>query len=110
LPLSHVPPPVASVSVIDVVGHIEVLPMIAAGVALTVTVALATHVFVPVKVTIAVPTDTPYTRPDGLMVAVPTGFMAQVPLPVASDKKLIPVVHSPSVPEIEAGRGFTVTG
>ena len=107
--LAHAPPPVASLNVIEVVGQSVELLVMAPGAAVTVTIAVVIQVLLPVKVTVAVPPLTPYTRPDGLIVAVPTGLMLHAPLVVASDKKLIPVVQTPSVPSIGVGNAFTTT-
>ena len=107
--LVQVPPLVASLRVTEPAGQIAELFVIEEGVVLTVTTAVMIHVLVPVYLTVAVPALTPYTRPDGLTVAVPVGLMLQVPPVVASDRKLAPVVQTPNVPKIEVGRAFTVT-
>ena len=78
--------------------------------AFTVTTAVILQVLTAVYVTVAVPVETPYTRPDGLIVAVPTGLIVHDVPDVASERNVTePTPHTARLPRIGVGIGFTVT-
>ena len=78
--LLHTPPPVASASVLVAPVHAYKVPVIAAGDALTVTVARAVQPDAIVYVIVAVPADTPVSAPvAAFMVATPVLLLLHVP-------------------------------
>ena len=114
--LLHVPPAVASVSVVVLPRHNDKVPLIADTV-LTVTTAVviqpppapAAEVGV-VKVITEVPADMPVTMPVlRPIVATPVALLVQVPAPKASVSVVVLPIHTLSVPDIAAGAGETVT-
>ena len=114
--LLHVPPAVASVSVVVLPAHNDNVPLIADTV-LTVTMAVAiqpppapaAEVGV-VKVITDVPADIPVTMPVlRPMVATPVALLVQVPAPKASVSVVVLPRHTVNVPDIAAGAGETVT-
>ena len=57
-----------------------------------------------------VPSDTPVTDPEGLIVATDVVLLAHdVPPAVASERKVVPPVHTDMFPNIGPGNGFTLT-
>ena len=111
LALLHTPPGVISLNVTVLAWLTLLTPEIAAtaGTPSTVTTVVIIQVFVPVYVTVAVPSDTPYTRPLPLTVAVPTGLIVHDVPAVASDRNVTAAMpHTTGLPSIAVGRLFTV--
>lgn len=109
-PLVHVPPPVASVSVLVAPTQTVVPPLIAAGTAFIVAVAVARHPVANVYDIIEVPALTPVTMPVvEPMVATPVLPLVHMPPPVASVTVVVAPMHALNVPPIAAGLAFTVT-
>ena len=111
LPLSHVPPVSASVRVEDKPWHILVVPIIAVGVGLTVTIAVILQPVPMVYVSNAVPAVAPVTvtlLPAATIVALLL-LMAHVPPAVASLRTMGEPTQTAGVPRIAVGRGLTVT-
>jgi hypothetical protein len=109
--LLHVPPAALQLSVVVLLTQTEVIPDILAGVALTVTMAVAADAQ-PVYVIIAVPcvepgVTTPVLAPT---VAIPAVPPLQVP-PVDDCVSVIvePLAHMAEFPPIAAGLAFIVT-
>ena len=100
--LVQVPPPVASVSVVDAPVHIVNAPPIAPGAALTLNTCVTKQ---PAMVyeTVAVPTEAPpVTTPvDPMTVASPVTL--HVPPLLPSEKVIFEFSHTLVAPEIEAG-------
>ena len=105
----HVPPPVASVSVVVEPVQTEAVPEIDEGSASTVTVFEAVQPVDNAYTIKAVPAETPVTTPVAEpIVAMPVPVDVHVP-PPASDKVVVAPIHKVAVPEIDAGNGLTVT-
>lgn len=110
--LVHVPPAVASLSVVVLPVHTVVVPVIAAGNGLTVMTAdtlqpLGARVYTAVAVegTVTVPpVTTPVPRP---IVAGP--LMLQEPPPVALVSVMVLPLHTLAGPPMAAGNAVTVT-
>jgi hypothetical protein len=109
LPLSHVPPAEASVSVVVRPIHTVAVPPMDAGNGLTVTIVVVVQPLVNVKVMAAVPAVSPETTP----VDAPTVATRTFPLVHVPGNELLNVVVEPTHTEaIPVGDGvaFTVTG
>jgi hypothetical protein len=103
VPLIHVPPPVASVSVVVVARHIVVVPAIATGVGFTV-ITWARPVPHPVLYEIVVvPADTLVTAPAVPTVATPVFVLLQAPYDIASVNVVLDPLQTVNVPPIAAG-------
>lgn len=108
--LLHTPPVVAELSVVADPAHTLVVPVIAAGIALTVTVVVVLQPDVSVKVIEVVPAETPVTIPELLIVATAGVLLVHDSPPVdASLKPMVVPTHKEVVPVIASGNGFTVT-
>jgi hypothetical protein len=108
--LAHVPPGVASDNESVVPMQIVAPPegLIAAGLPLTVKVAVTKQVALAYVIT-AVPTETPVATPvDEPMVATDVLPLLQVPPLVASVKVVVAPTHTESAPDIAAGIALTV--
>ena len=107
--LLHVAAPDASVRANEKPGHTGVLPVIADGKAITVTVAVAIQPVPSAYVILVVPNDTPVTDPEGLIVATEVVLLTHdVPPGVASERKVTPPVHTAMFPNIGPGNGLTL--
>lgn len=108
----HTPPPVASLNVVDVPGHISGVPVIEAGKEFTVTgIKLAHPDEVRVNVMFTVPADTPVTTPvDAPTVATVVLLLLHVPLPDASVRVIVEPWQTDGLPAGVAGPALTVTG
>jgi hypothetical protein len=109
--LLHVPLPVALVKVSMTPEHIFVAPPITAGLAFTVTSFTAKQ---PVDDSlydiVAVPADTPVTKPDVVgTVAFAELLLLQVPPDVALVRVAVPASHRPAAPDMAAGSAATFT-
>jgi hypothetical protein len=107
--LVHVPPAVPCVNVVLMPTHIFVEPVIAAGAALTVAIAVARQpatVYEIVAVPAAIPVITPV--PDTI-VATPVVLDVQAPDGVALVNVDVEPAHTVSVPLITDGAADTVT-
>ena len=108
LPLVHeTPPPVASVRNVVLPWHTSVLPDIAAGAALTVTLYVLLQPVGSVYVIIAVPAELPVTFPEPPPVTVVLSELHVPPL-VASLSVIVELSHTLTGPVIAAGFGLTV--
>ena len=105
--LLHVPPVVASLSIVVVPAHILVVPVI--GVAgFTVTTAVAEQPAAVMKVIVEVPGDTPVIIPVAApAVATAVLLLLQVPAPAELLRVVVLPWHTVRVPNIGA-RAFTV--
>lgn len=115
LPLLQTPPETPSLSVVVEETQTVCVPEMEPGStdALTVTIAVAAAVpqlLVTTYDMVVVPSDTPATSPDVLIVAIPVALLLQVPPEMPSLSKLVEVGHTISVPVIAPafGSGFTV--
>jgi hypothetical protein len=107
--LLHVPPPVPSVSIVEVAEHIVVVPPIGSGLGYTVTVVVMKQPVGKVYVITAPPRDIPVTIPVvEPMVAIPKLLLLHVPPGVRSDKVVLAPRQIDVIPVIEDGSGFTV--
>ncbi len=107
LPLVHVPPLVASISVIDDPEHTADRPVIAPGAVLITTVTEAVQP-PSVYIIVALPAVTPDTRPPEVTVATAVLLLVHVPPVAASVNKEVAPEHIPVEPRIAAGDGVTV--
>jgi len=107
--LLHVPPPVASLNVVVDPSHTFNVPVIAAGIGLTVTVLVTKQPVPKVYDITDVPPDTPVITPPAVIVATAGVALLHVPPPVASLKVVVEPAHTVAVPVMAAGNGFTVT-
>jgi len=108
--LTQVPPDAASVRLVLVPTHTLVLPVIAVGVRLTVTVVVVLHPVDNAYVIVAVPAPAPFTIPVlEPTVATNVLLLLQVPPTVASVKADEVPVQMPVLPAMPAGRLLTVT-
>jgi hypothetical protein len=110
LPLAHVPPP-ASVSAVVLPMQTLVVPVIAPGSGLTVTVMVEEHpnggaVYVITDVPAVIPDTTPDEDPT---VATPVLPLVHVPPGVMSPSVVVVVAQRPVVPNGAVGGAFTVT-
>ena len=103
----HVPPVVDSPNTTVDPAQTVVVPVIAAGVALTVTEAVTDPEPVTVYVMIDVPADTPVTTPELLIVATLVLPLVHVPPAVASASVVVVPEHSVVVPVTGATTGTT---
>jgi hypothetical protein len=109
--LLHVPPPVALLSVVDEPRHKDIVPVNAAGIGLTVTVAVVEHpVEETVYVIVVVPADTPPKTPDAEpTVAIEELALVHVPPPVGLVRFDVAPTQTVVPPPIAPGSAFTVT-
>jgi len=106
----HVPGVLASASVVEARSQILVVPVIAAGSAFTVTVAVARQLLASVKVMIALPADTPVTIPLLVTVAILVAPDVHVPEPEDSVSVSVPPpAHTVPTPPIGLGLGLSVS-
>jgi hypothetical protein len=109
VPLTHVPP-TEFVRVVVVPTQVVAVPPIAAGSALTVTIAVFLQPVGSVYVIVDVPPATPVTKPDDEpMVATPALLLTHVPPASALLSNVVAVTQAFSVPVMAAGRALTVT-
>jgi hypothetical protein len=109
--LLHDPPLAASVSVISLLMHNWVGPLIvpAAGLGFTVMAFNAWQPVASVYTIVTDPTDTPPTIPvDEPAVAMAELLLLQVPPGTLFVKVVAAPVHAIALPDIAAGRGFMV--
>lgn len=107
--LFHVPPIVASLSVVVKLAHTLTAPMIGVITPTTFTVAVLVQPEASVYVTEVLPTLTPVTIPvDRSIVAIAVLLLLHVPPVVASDKVVCVPVHTFIFPVIGKA-AFTVT-
>ena len=107
--LLQLPPGVVLVSVAGIPRHRFVVPTIAAGKGLTVTVFVATHPMGSMYVMVVVPATTPVTRPAELMVATAGFPELQLPPLVEFTYSIVPPSHTADAPAIGAGNAVMVT-
>jgi hypothetical protein len=108
--LLQVPPLTAWLSEVVVPGQADKVPVMADGVAATVTTAVATQPTPIEYVMVAVPMDMPVTIPvEDPMVATPGALLLQLPPAVASARVVVEPTQVFSVPVIGAGVATTVT-
>jgi hypothetical protein len=109
--LVHVPPNVASLSVTVELTHSEGDPVIAAGLALTVSTRVVVQpVAASVNVIVVVPEATPLTTPvDEPAVATVVLPLTHVPAPEASLSVTVCPVQTDAGPDIAAGSAVTVS-
>ena len=107
LPALQVPPAVTSFNDTLVPAHSELDPVIACGVALTVTPLTATQPVTAVYVMFTVPAPAPVNIPDVPIVAIRPLLLLHVPLPVSESAVVVPV-HKLNVPRIACGLAFTL--
>jgi hypothetical protein len=109
LPLVHVPPVAASLSVVEPPSHKVSVPLIDTGVSFTVIVVVALPQ--PLENVIAdVPCDTPVYTPLVLtIVATPVLPLVHDPTDTESDNVAVPPTHTTIVPVITDGNAPTVT-
>ena len=107
--LSQVAVPAASDKVIVPPTHTCDGPMMAGGIAFTVTVFVARQLCESVKMMSAVPRPMPCARPlTKSIVATPVALLPHKPGPLASVYTLVPPVQINGLPTIAAGAGCTV--
>jgi hypothetical protein len=105
--LLQVPVPI-SPRVVTAPAHTKVAPKIVPGNGLTVTIEVEEQPLAFVKLMIAVPADTPVTRPDpGTTVATVVLPLLHVPIP-PSLKVVVEATHTTPVPIMGPGIEFTV--
>jgi len=109
VPLVHVPPAGELASVVVPPEQITIVPDIAPGRALTVTILVTKQPADSMYVIVAVPADIPLTVPlSEPTVATVTLPLVHVPPPVVDDSDVDAPIHTVAVPVIDAGIGFTV--
>ncbi len=109
--LIHVPPLVASVSVIAIPVQSRVFPEIDAGDGLTVTIVVAVQPETTVNVIVAVPNATPVTVPELITVATDVLLLDHDKgLAEASVNCVVAFAHTEVIPVIAEGAGATVLG
>lgn len=109
LPLSHVPPGVASVSVVVSPGHTLSVPLMAAGKGFTVTTVVVMQPVANVYVITAVPAAMPVTTPvDGATVATSRLPLLHVPPGMVLLSVVVAPSHTLATP-VDEGVGFTVS-
>lgn len=106
--LFQTPPLVASVSVVVSPTHTLGVPVMAAGVSVTVTTWVVAHPVPSVYVINAVPVDTPLTTPVVPPIDIFELVLLHAPPGVASVSILINPVQIWRLPVITDGSGFTV--
>ncbi len=114
LPLLHVPPGVALLSVVVCPTHMLIVPVMLAGSGNTVNVLVVKQVLGSVYVIVAVPgagvADMPVTMPvPKPMSAIAGVLLAHVPPDMGWVSVVVSPWHTLSVPTIAAGAGVTVT-
>ena len=106
--LLHVPPDVASLSVVVRPWHISLMPVIAAGKGYTVSMVVIIHPVGKVYVTVEVPAERPVAMPvPEPIVATDVLLLAHVP-PPGSNKVVVAPIQIPVTPVITEGSGLTV--
>lgn len=109
LPLVHVPPDGEELNVVVAPTHTVAVPVIADGVAFTVTTAVTLQVVGSVYVIDAVPALAPETTPDEEpTVATPVAPLVHVPPDGVEPSVVVAPTHRFSVPVIDDGRLLTV--
>jgi hypothetical protein len=106
--LLHVPPAIGSVNDVVLPMHIEALPEIAAGDALTVITLVAMQPVGAAYDITAVPADTPRISPPVPADAVDAALLLHMPPVVASARVMVLPTHTLEGPVIGAGRSFTL--
>ena len=106
--LLHVPPGVASLSVVVKPKHTAGVPRIADN-GFTVAVTVAIQVVGSIYVIIGLPAATPVTVPSVPTSARPVLLLLQMPPGVWSLSDVVSVAQTIGVPEIPDGFGLTVT-
>jgi hypothetical protein len=112
VPLLHVPPAVASVRLIHEPIHTAVPPLMAAGLAYTVTVLIARQALpvLIVYVILEVPAATPYTVPlPEATVATAVLELLHEPPAVPSVNETVEPAHIDELPLMAVGDGITVS-
>jgi hypothetical protein len=109
VPLIHNPPGVAEASVVPEPAHTIIVPEIADGNALTVTVMVRLQPVAAVYVIVVVPAATPVTTPVvAFIVATPVALLVHVPPVVVLVRIVVLPTQTTAVPPIVAGRAFMV--
>lgn len=109
LPLIHVPPAVASLSVMAEPMHTPGPPVMAAGSGLTVTAVVMIQVVGSVYVMVALPGATPVTTPvPEVTVAIAVLLLLHVPPKLPSDNINVDPWQKGTLPDMAAGNGLTV--
>jgi hypothetical protein len=108
LTLVQEPPLAELVNVVVWPAHTLSVPPIAPGKALTVTTTVDGQVPADGHVMVAVPADTPPTRP-GLSIDATNGLLLDQPPALAQVSDVVKPTHKPSEPSIGAELAFTVT-
>ena len=106
--LVQVPPPTASVSGVVAPIHTVIIPVMAAGTGLTVTVSTAAQPDGNAEEMMAAPALLPMTTPEELTVATTVLLLLHTPPVVASLKLVVVPVHIYGVPVMATGDGITV--
>jgi hypothetical protein len=113
LPLAHVPPVVVLLNEIVEPAHTDVVPVIAAGNAFTVTTFVAAVVPQPVLIAydiVAVPVVTPVTMPFAEpIVATPALALLHTPPPAVLANVVVLPLHTDAVPVIEPALDVVLT-
>jgi hypothetical protein len=108
--LDHTPPTVVELNVDVPPGHMLVVPVMALGIPLTVTIAVVLHVVGKVYVIKLVPAASPATTPvDEPTEATDKALLAHVPPASALLKDDAAPGQTSNAPVIAAGSGLTVT-
>jgi hypothetical protein len=107
--LLHVPPVVTSLRTITEPWQANAVPVIAAGLGLTVTTDIVIQLLGALYVIVEVPAETPVTTPveDVILVAVPV--LLHVPPAVASVSVIVLPTQTAPGTKMESGTGLTVT-
>ena len=108
--LLHVPPPVASLNVVENPLHIVNVPVIAAGTGFTVAAAVVMQPVGKAYVIVGLPAATPVTMPLPVpTVAKPVLLLLHVPPVVPSLSVVVWLTQTDMVPVMPAGSGLTVS-
>lgn len=111
LPLAHVPPVTELLNVVVEPIQVAIVPVIAGGGGMTVTMPVTVHpVPESLNVIVEVPAIFPVTIPeDEPMVATIVLLLVHVPEPDELLRTDVPPMQTFILPDIVAGEGFTVT-
>jgi len=107
--LVQVPPVVGLLNVMFIPTHVGVLPVIAGGRGLTVTILVTLHPTPNMYETIEVPVLMPDTIPEASIVAIDKFVLLHVPPPVVVDSVAVPPTHALPEPVIAPGSACTVS-
>ena len=107
---AHMPPEVASLSVVVPPLHITVVPVMGAGLGLTVMVVLVVQPAVEVYMIVTVPGVRPVNTPPILIVPTKGLELVHAPPGVRQPTVIVLPTHTEVAPVIGAGNGAIVTG